>query len=730
MNRPFCRFWLVLLLLGPGCTLALEIGEIQVQSALNQLFDARIPLPTLTPEELAKVSVKLAPPPMFNEFGLERSQTLAHLVFSIEYNTEGQVYVRIVSTKPIREPSLALLLEFGWPRGKTFREFTVLLDPVQRLAKRPSDRSKTIPVTPPAAAQSPALSTLAVAAAPTEIGNSATSTMSVTLPAGAAAPEAAQPPESSPPSAEISSAEEAPPARIYRPGDTYGPVAAGEGLWGIVLKVRPDPGITRDEMMQALFQANPQAFGKSGVSGLKTGAVLRIPTLREIADFTGSPAARQLAVAEQPTPLAVTAGNAKPDIAAPAPSEPTPAEKTVIGPPEVFPLPQPESLEPVAVTPTPTPITDIAQHQPKPQPESVAAAPEPLQPQHQSEPEPEHQLEPVAAAPEPAQLQSESKYQLEPVVTVPEPVTPEVKPTAESEPIAKSSEPALALPMLEPASATPLLSLAVEDALTPLTAMPLTAMPMQSTAPADEPVAPEPNPIVTAEPPPVVEAVVVTPPAADHSPDPVTIDAPKPSPTPIDAVALLADIEQRIPPSVLKPLSFIQVSNLPSTPMEPLPESSPPAAPMTAAPEIMPTQPPAESSPPTAPIATTPEITVPTQPPVASDVPTNHEYGPVATNERLWDIATRTRPDPSISKDQMMRSLFKANPQAFSKPGSMDSLKVGVMLRIPTLQEIAAYSDSKAARQLLERRQVVEAPAASEPTESASSPTGEATLSR
>jgi Tfp pilus assembly protein FimV len=34
---------------------ALDIGEIQVQSALNQLFDARIPLPTLTPEELAKV---------------------------------------------------------------------------------------------------------------------------------------------------------------------------------------------------------------------------------------------------------------------------------------------------------------------------------------------------------------------------------------------------------------------------------------------------------------------------------------------------------------------------------------------------------------------------------------------------------------------------------------------------------------------------------------------------
>ena len=113
--------WLMPLLLGPACALALDIGEIQVHSSLNQLFDARIPLPTLAPEELSKVSVKLAPAPMFKEFNLERAPVLTNLVFSVEYNTEGQVYVKVVSTKPIQEPSLGLLVEFGWPRGKTFR---------------------------------------------------------------------------------------------------------------------------------------------------------------------------------------------------------------------------------------------------------------------------------------------------------------------------------------------------------------------------------------------------------------------------------------------------------------------------------------------------------------------------------------------------------------------------------------------------------------------------------
>ena len=49
-------------------------------------------------EELARVSVKLAPPPTFNEFGLERVPTLANLVFSIEYNAEGPAHVKSLRT--------------------------------------------------------------------------------------------------------------------------------------------------------------------------------------------------------------------------------------------------------------------------------------------------------------------------------------------------------------------------------------------------------------------------------------------------------------------------------------------------------------------------------------------------------------------------------------------------------------------------------------------------------
>jgi len=137
--------WLAPLLLGPACALALDIGEIQVHSALNQLFDARIPLPTLAPEELGKISVKLAPTPMFKEFKLERAPVLTNLVFSVEYNAEGQVYVKVVFDQA--DPGAGRWGCWWSSPGRAARPSANSLCfsiPVKRLAQRPGDRSKTV----------------------------------------------------------------------------------------------------------------------------------------------------------------------------------------------------------------------------------------------------------------------------------------------------------------------------------------------------------------------------------------------------------------------------------------------------------------------------------------------------------------------------------------------------------------------------------------------------------
>jgi len=658
--------WLTPLLLGPACALALDIGEIQVHSALNQLFDARIPLPALAPEELGKVSVKLAPAPMFKEFDLERAPALANLVFSVEYNAEGQVYVKVISTRPIQEPSLGLLVEFDWPRGKTFREFTVFLDPVQRLARRPGDRSKTV-LNTPAAAPAPAVgepaprpeSALATVAAPPEPdarsdgGDDPASKPAVPLltQAGGAPDPATLPVEATPA-----------PVRIYRPGDTYGPVAVGEGLWGIALKVRPDPAITREQMMQALFQANPHAFGKAGIGGLRIGATLRIPSFQEIAAMTGSAAARHLAGVESTAAPAVAAAASR----GPAPTATElPASRAATNTPEVFPLEPPAALEPTV----------------------------------------------VAAAP-PALLQ-----------TVAQPVSTRV--TAASEPVAPTVEPAVAAAapesnvpdaaassvggLAEPVSVTPLLFLAVSEMVT------AAAQPPAAIVSEAEVATPKPEQQASAAPAPpaVVSRIEAPEPASSATPDPPTAS--------MDTSALLAAVDKHVPRMERDSLSQAYLVSDVSVPMVAAFAESLPAP-------AMPTRAAASSSAAgvKSPASAIPESPQPlaaglAEPSTKADEPPsrlykgNDQYGPVAPNERLWDIATKVRPDPSIGKEHMMKALLKANPRAFSKANNMDSLRIGATLRIPTLREIADYTGSKTANQLLEQEQAAKTPPVAEP---------------
>ena len=62
-------------------------------------------------------------------------------------------------------------------------------------------------------------------------------------------------------------------------------------------------------------------------------------------------------------------------------------------------------------------------------------------------------------------------------------------------------------------------------------------------------------------------------------------------------------------------------------------------------------------------------------------------YGPVRRNETLWPLASRLRPDDSVSVHRMMLALLEANPEAFYIR-NINALSAGVTLRIPTRDEI------------------------------------------
>lgn len=96
---------------------------------------------------------------------------------------------------------------------------------------------------------------------------------------------------------------------------------------------------------------------------------------------------------------------------------------------------------------------------------------------------------------------------------------------------------------------------------------------------------------------------------------------------------------------------------------------APAAVPERASPKAAP--PPAAPAAPAAPVA----------PVAASPAAGGASYGPVAPQETLWSIATRVRPSPAVTMDQVLLSLYDSNPTAFV--GGIGGLQKGVMLVVP-----------------------------------------------
>ena len=81
---------------------------------------------------------------------------------------------------------------------------------------------------------------------------------------------------------------------------------------------------------------------------------------------------------------------------------------------------------------------------------------------------------------------------------------------------------------------------------------------------------------------------------------------------------------------------------------------------------------------------------------------TSDSYGPVGANETLWSIASKTKPDSSVSVQQTMLAIQRMNPEAFIN-GNINLLRRGQVLRIPDKDEIQQLSSRDAIQQVAEQ---------------------------
>jgi len=244
---------LALVLVSTGAN-SLGLGEIKLNSYLNEKLDAEIQISLSGADELSSLKVQIAPLPEFDRVGIDRPAFLSGLKFTVERLAGDRALIRIRSDQPIMEPFVTFLIEATWQGGRLLREYTVLLDPPLFL-----------PTPEPPAVD-----------APVPARDSAASGM-VQRPAPAPARPVAEPR----------------PAPVINAPTSYGPVQRSETLWGIAQEVRPDPAISTNQMMMALFRANPDAFD-GNINRMRAGARLRVPGRDEILGVSAAEATAEV----------------------------------------------------------------------------------------------------------------------------------------------------------------------------------------------------------------------------------------------------------------------------------------------------------------------------------------------------------------------------------------------------------------------------------------------------
>ena len=252
------------LLIIPGFAFALGLGEIEIHSALNQPMDADIELVGFKAEEIDEVKVELADQRVFERVGIPRPYILTRLKFTPAV-VAGKPVIRVTSTDAVREPFLTFLVDVRWSKGKLLREYTVLLDPpvfgeqARATVEKPTVAApapsvpKTTVSTPPAT--EPAPKPPVVVKKPTPIKPPAPKLKPAPPPSSIA--------DSSPPEEEKSE-----PAIKTKRGDT---------LWSIAERFAQNSGVSVNQMMLAIQEANPNGFTQDNINNLKAGVILRIP---------------------------------------------------------------------------------------------------------------------------------------------------------------------------------------------------------------------------------------------------------------------------------------------------------------------------------------------------------------------------------------------------------------------------------------------------------------------
>jgi len=259
----------------PSAAFALGFGDLRLLSPLNAPLDAEIELVDVAPEDMQSLKAQIASRETFTRYGLEWPVFLSSVQVKITRTADGRQVLKLKSTDTITEPFITLLVEVSWARGRSVREYTMLLDPpVYTPGQTPASNA---PVAAPSAgtgAREGSIARESTAAVPP---SQDTSSISPNPPgeSSSSAPSAPRGAGSSPTAASGST-------HVVKRGETLSSIAASAS------GNSANSPQTRSWML-AIYQANPPAFEKN-MNLMRSGAVLRIPESSDVSAISPSEA--------------------------------------------------------------------------------------------------------------------------------------------------------------------------------------------------------------------------------------------------------------------------------------------------------------------------------------------------------------------------------------------------------------------------------------------------------
>jgi len=292
---------------------ALGMGDIELESALNQPLNAHIKLIKASELENWEIKPDLASADEFQKSGIEHVFFLNNLKFEVERVGED-VFIKLSTNQPVVEPFLNFLVQVDWPNGRLLREYTLLLDPPvfsEDLAEPVSAPELEDEFESEMDAADTVLPGMGVADDLADIPDVVDDSIDMVdepeeeLVEDSDISDLADV-EDETLEPELDSTEQLEDDTLSEPlavEETQAPqtytVRDDDTLWEVALRTRPNRSITPQQAMLAIQDLNPDAFIGGNINRLKKNQVLRLPAEEQMRDRSFNESVSEVAFQNQ-----------------------------------------------------------------------------------------------------------------------------------------------------------------------------------------------------------------------------------------------------------------------------------------------------------------------------------------------------------------------------------------------------------------------------------------------